>query len=63
MYTCGTHLDEITTNLENDLSSLLNWFFVNGMVANPDMFQLMFVGLTGEHKLRLKIEGKGNIIY
>ena len=28
------------------------------MVANPDKLQLMFVGLTGEHKLRLNIEGK-----
>ena len=28
------------------------------MVANPDKLQIMFVGLTGKHKLRLNIEGK-----
>ena len=57
VYSCGTSISEITTNLENDLNTLLNWFYANGMVANPDKFQLMFLGLHEKHKLRLNIEG------
>ena len=57
MYSCGTRINEITTNLENDLSTLLNWFYANGMVANPDKFQLMFLGLNEKRKLCLNIEG------
>ena len=44
------------TNWENDLSKLLEWFKSNGMVANPKKFQLMFLGLQGEKRLRLNIE-------
>ena len=55
VYSCGTRINEIATNLENDLSTLLNWFYANGMVANPDKFQLMFLGLNEQHNLRLKI--------
>ena len=57
MYSCGTSISKITTNLENDLSTLLHWFYANVMVANPDKFQLMFLGLNEKHKLRLNIEG------
>ena len=32
---CGHDRQEIVTNLENDLSKLLEWFKNNGMVANP----------------------------
>ena len=45
---CGHDLQEIVTNLENDLSKLLEWFKSNGMVANPKKFQLMFLGLHGK---------------
>ena len=48
LYSCGHDLQEIVTNLENDLSKLLEWFKSNGMVANPKKFQLMFLGLQGE---------------
>ena len=57
MYSCGTSISEITTNLENDLSTLLHWFYANGMVANPDKFQLTFLGLNEKHKLTLNTEG------
>ena len=43
---CGTSISEIKTNLENDLSTLLHWFYANSMVANPDKFQLTFLGLN-----------------
>ena len=56
LYSCGHDLQEIVTNLENDLSKLLEWFKGNGMVAYPKKFQLMFLGLQGEKRLRLNIE-------
>ena len=34
-YTCGIHFDEITTKLENDLSSLLNLIFGEGHGSKP----------------------------
>ena len=56
IYSCGLDLPEIVINLENDLSGLLDWFTTNGMVANPNKFQLMFLGLKGQRRLRLNIE-------
>ena len=38
IYSCGPDLHEIVTNLESDLSRLLEWFTNNGMVANPKKF-------------------------
>ena len=61
VYSCGTRISEITTTFENDLSTLLYWFYANGMVANPDKFQLMFLGLNEKHKLRLN--GCKNIVH
>ena len=52
---CATSISEISTNLENDLSTLLHWF--DGMVANPDKFQFLFLGLNQKHMLGLNIEG------
>ena len=34
LYSCGHDLQEIVTNLENDLCKLLTWFKNNGMVVN-----------------------------
>ena len=39
LYACGCSLDEMVPRLENDLSALIEWFFENGMVANPGKFQ------------------------
>ena len=52
---CGIDLHEIGTNLESDLSRLLEWFTINGMVANPKKFQVMFLRLKGRRRLRLNI--------
>ena len=43
--------------LENDLRKLLVWFTCNGLVVNPNKFQLMFLGLKRKHKLRINISG------
>ena len=55
IYSCGLDLHEIVFNLESDLGRLLEWFTNNGMVANPKTFQLMFLSLKGQKRLRLKI--------
>ena len=57
VYSCDTSISRISTNLENDLNTQLNWFYANGMVANPDKFQLMFLGLDEKHKFHLNSEG------
>ena len=44
VYSCGTSISKFTKNLENDLNTLLQWFYDVGIVANPDKFQLMFPG-------------------
>ena len=43
--------------LENDLCKLLEWFTFNGMVANPNKFQLIFLGLKRKQKRRINING------
>ena len=48
-------LHEIATNLERDLSRLQEWLTNNGMVANPNNFQRMFLGLRGQRRLQLNI--------
>ena len=35
VYSGGTSKSEITKYVENDLCTLLNWFYANGMVVNP----------------------------
>ena len=34
---------------------IMEWFANNGMVANPKKFQLTFLGLKGQRRLRLNI--------
>ena len=58
IFACGNNIQEIVIKLENDLGRLLDWFSKNGMIANPEKFQIMFLGLRDERSLRLNIEGK-----
>lgn len=58
IFACGNTIQEIVIKLENDLGLLLDWFSKNGMIANPEKFQIMFLGLHNERGLRLNIEGK-----
>ena len=58
LYSCGHDLQEIVTNLDYYLRKLLKWFKNNGMVVHPKIFQLMFLGIKKNRRLRLDIEGK-----
>ena len=58
IFACGNTIQEIVIKLENDLGLLLDWFAKNGMMANPEKFQIMFLGLSDQRCLRLNIGGK-----
>ena len=58
LYSCEHDLQEIVTNLENDLCKLLEWFKNTGLEANPEKFQLMFLSMKTKRRLRLNIERK-----
>ena len=58
LYSCGHDLQEIVTKLENDLYKLLECLRNNGMVVKPREFQLMFLGMKTNRRLRLNIAGK-----
>ena len=38
------------------MKSCLNWFHNNQLVANPEKFQLMFLGINNDTSLRLRID-------
>ena len=45
IYSCHTSVDAIITNLEIDLSNVLEWFKKNQVAENPDKFQMIVLGL------------------
>ena len=56
IFTRSETLEEVINSLENDLSSALQWFAENGMVANPEKFQLMFLGVKSDQQMCLRID-------
>ena len=56
IYARSETLEEAINSLENDLSSVLQWFTENGMVANPEKFQLMFLGVKSDQQMCLRID-------
>ena len=48
-------LPEIKENLASDTKSILNWFRLNSLKANPGKFQFMILGDKSHHKHELKI--------
>ena len=55
LYLCGKWLTEIKKNLVSDTKSILNWFKLNSLKANPGKFQFMILGDKSHHKHVLKI--------
>ena len=56
LYVCDPCIDNILLRLNNEIINTLNSFSINSMVANPDKFQLMFLGLYNNlNKLSIKI--------
>ena len=60
VFACGTNVEEVIACLEFDIENAISWFRENNMVANPDKFQMMFIGLKESKRYCLDING--NII-
>ena len=59
IHSCLLNYKETAHKLSNDAHIVLNWFKVNSMVANPDNFQIMFLGSkTDNSKITFAIENK-----
>ena len=57
IFACSEILDEITKCIENDMRMAMNWFKQHEMVANPEKFQLIFLGLKEDHGLSIESNG------
>ena len=54
LFVCSPNLSETLSRIDREIVIILQWFAENGMVANPDKFQMIFLG-TGEEDLSIKI--------
>ena len=52
LYSCGMNLDNIFSNLKQDMENVYERFVYNLMKANPDKFQFIILGNTGSHTLQ-----------
>ena len=43
-YVCGENISSVLNRLHSDLEIVLDWVSNNGMVANPDKLQAIFLG-------------------
>ena len=58
LYSHGSSLPLILSNLEHDMRNLLYWFKINSLKANPGKFQFMIPGKKNRLKYSLKIGSK-----
>ena len=58
VYACDKDVESVAMRLEDDISGALDWFKHNKMVANPKIFQVMFLGLKQHQEFFLEIENK-----
>ena len=56
LYSCREMLTEIKENLISDTISILNWFRLNSLKANPRKFQFMILGDKPQNTHVLKIK-------
>ena len=57
IFSCGNTVENVMSNLQDDLVKVLSWFSSNHLVANPEKFQMMFLGCKNDG-LTMKV---GNI--
>ena len=58
LYTCNKNLEHAFSNLKYDLRSVLDWFKINSMKANPGKFQFMVLGVKNIAPFNLNVNGK-----
>ena len=49
LYSCDKDPNLVLQKLNEELKVVVKWFSDNGMVANPDRFQAIFLGCKGEN--------------
>ena len=54
LYVCGHKIADIKCRIKHNLDEILNWFTDNGMVANPEKFQAIFLG-TKNNGIEIKL--------
>ena len=59
IYSCSPYFQKAILKLSNDTHVILKWVRINGMMANPGKFQIMFLGSNiYNSKIRFIIENK-----
>ena len=48
------NLDNIFSNLIQDMENVYEWFVYNSLKVNPDKFQFIILGNTDSHTLRIR---------
>ena len=56
-YACGQNLGSVALNIERDMKVAMCWYKNNEMVANPEKFQPIFIGLKDDIKLCIDVNG------
>ena len=54
LYVCSNSLGNVLSRIDSELQIVLHWFVNNGMVANPDKFQSIFLGI-GTSDINLQV--------
>ena len=57
LFACDTSIQNVLRRLKRDVDRVKDWFKKNGMVANPDNFQTMFLGIKNPTEISLNICG------
>ena len=57
LYSCDTNLNESLMHLTRDAERAIEWFNINSLIANPEKFQMMFLGTNTEEEICLNISG------
>ena len=57
VYACGQNLESVTSNIKSNMKAAISWYQNNDIVANPEKFQLMFIGLKDNIKVCIDING------
>ena len=57
LYSCSETVENVLSDLESGLINSLRWLNVNQLVANPEKFQVMFLGMDAK-KLCLRVNNE-----
>ena len=55
LYACDETFDKVLSRLKFDLETVTEWFKLNSMIANPEKFQIIFLGNKNNDSFTLNI--------